>query len=160
MWKCRNMSDKQHKIPPCAGLRSSLYILYLGQRVTFVWPPYQTHHRTKIMSEIAAVGLKHDCIMQTNTDRYPLPLIHHQSAGHDTVSIFTPMCVEEGVITSSSLRAVPVLMHFLLLLSFFLLPSLLPLPAFQLTLSFSNLICLSIQINLHPIYNSWIINIS
>lgn len=86
----------------------------------------------------------------------------HQSAGHDGVSIFSPqysVCVEGVLITMCSLRARPVLMRFLLLLSFSF-PSLLPLPAFQLTLGFGNLICLSIQINLHLIYSSWIINIS
>ncbi len=83
--------------------------------------------------------------------------MQHQSAGHDGVSIFSPqysVCVEEVLITLCSLRARPVLMHFLLLLSFSPPPPLLPLPAFQLTLGFGNLICLSIQINLHLIYSS------
>lgn len=57
-----------------------------------------------------------------------------------------------------SLRAGPVLMHFLL----FSPPhsTLHPLPAFQLTLVFGDLICLSIQINLRLVRCSGIINIS
>lgn len=57
------------------------------------------------------------------------------------------VCTEEVLITLHSLRARPALMHFLLLLSFsYALCS--ALSAFQLTLSFADLICLSIQINL------------